>query len=120
MYHYRVDLKQFEEKDVYDGDTLRLWIDLGFKIFIKEKIRLAYINAPELKGDERELGLKSRDFLRKVLREAKESKRNVMIKTFKDKKGKYGRYIGELYIDDVSINEKMLEKGYAEPYKGKK
>ena len=116
MYHYKVDMKQFEEKDVYDGDTLHLWIDLGFKIFIKEKIRLAYINAPELRGEEHDLGLKSRNYLRKLLTLAKQSKKDVSIKTLKDRKGKYGRYIGVLYIEDVSINELMLEKGYAKPY----
>ena len=99
---------------VYDGDTCTIDIDLGFKTHIKsEKIRLSRINAPEIRGSERESGLKSRDYLRSLI-----NKKEIVLETVKDKKGKYGRYIGEIWLklDDewVNINDLMVSRGYAE------
>ena len=116
MYHYKVDVSRFQVKDVYDGDTLRLWIDVGFSVSVREKIRMAEINAPELRGENREKALKSRDYLRARLELAKRNGSEVTIRTIKDRKGKYGRYLGILYIDEECINETMLSKGFAEPY----
>jgi micrococcal nuclease len=58
LYYYSAEVVR-----VYDGDTIFLNIDLGMSTFVKsEKIRLAHINTPELRGEEREDGIKSRDF----------------------------------------------------------
>ena len=54
-----------------------------------EKIRLARINAPEIRGANRKAGLASRDYLRDLILD-----RAVLLKTIKDKRGKYGRYLG--------------------------
>ena len=52
---------------VYDGDTLLdLVLDLGFGIRIKIKSRLKGINAPEVRGSEREKGLKTTYYLRSM------------------------------------------------------
>ena len=110
LYHY----KAFVTK-VYDGDTITVEIDLGLKTFVKgEKIRLSRINAPEVRGDSREEGLKSRDFLRTLI-----LKKEILLVTLKDKKGKYGRYLGEIYFknedgDLVNINNLLVDKGFAE------
>ncbi len=53
------------------------------------------INAPELRGKERPRVLKSRDFLRSKI-EGKE----ILIETIKDKKGKYGRDLAEIWLED--------------------
>ena len=108
--------------DIYDGDTITVTIYLGFGIeYHKQKIRLANINTPELRGEEREAGLIARDALREKILHKK-----IIITTFKDKKGKYGRYIGELLIEEeilnegvttstlVNVNEWLVENGYAE------
>ena len=92
----------------YDGDTVTAKIDCGFNIHFTEKIRLYGINAPEVRGKEKEEGLKSRDYLRKLI-----LNKEVVIKTFKDKKGKYGRYLGVIFLNDENINEKMVKAGYA-------
>lgn len=42
---------------VYDGDTCTAVIDLGFRISFEIKLRLAGINTPELRGEERDKGL---------------------------------------------------------------
>ncbi len=99
---------------VYDGDTVRADIDLGLSTWVKnEKLRLARINAPELRGDEREAGMAARDFLREHVLE-----QDIIIETMKDKKGKYGRYITELWLKDetgefINVNDLMVEKGHA-------
>ena len=100
---------------VYDGDTCTVDIDLGLHIWVRgEKIRLMRINAPELRGKDKEKGLLSRDFLReKILG------KRVIIGTFKNEKSKYVRYLGEIWIfadggEPVNVNDIMVEKGYAE------
>lgn len=110
LYHYKAIVSS-----VYDGDTCTVDIDLGLSTWIHgEKLRLYRINAPELRGEEREAGLRSRDFLRSQI-----EGREVMIQTIKDKKGKYGRYLADIWMDDaegnpVNINDLMVEMGFAE------
>ena len=97
---------------VYDGDSITIDIDLGFGIIMKkQKIRLAEIDTPELRGDEREQGLISRDWLREKILE-----KNISINTIKDTTGKYGRYIGYIYLNGINLNEQMLNEGLAEDY----
>ncbi len=109
IFHYKAVVKS-----VYDGDTCRADIDLGLSIWTKnEKLRLSRINAPELRGDDREAGLKSRDFLRDKI-DGKE----IVLQTIKDKKGKYGRYLAEIWLEDengewININDLLVESGYA-------
>ena len=99
---------------VYDGDTCTVDIDLGLHSWIRgEKLRLQRINAPELRGRERPKSLKSRDFLRSKI-EGKE----ILIETIKDKKGKYGRYLAEIWLEDKlgkfkNINDLIVKEGFA-------
>ena len=110
LYQY----KAFVTK-VYDGDTITVEVDLGFKTFVKgEKIRLNRINTPEVRGESREEGLKSRDYLRSLI-----LNKEIILETMKDKKGKYGRYLGEIYVKDnndnwLNINSHLVDKGFAE------
>ena len=77
LHHYKAKVV-----NVYDGDTCTVDIDLGLLIWNKgEKIRLNRINAPELRGNEKPKGLKSRDFLRSLIFD-----KEVFIETIKDKK----------------------------------
>ena len=100
--------------DVYDGDTITVDIDLGFGITMKkQKIRLLGINTPELRGETLEAARVSRDWLKnKILLKV------ITIKTEKDKKGKYGRYLAEIYFNNEteSINQQLLNEGLAKPY----
>lgn len=103
-----------EVVSVYDGDTIRVNIDLGFGVILKGdgkgvKLRLWGINTPEVRGTERTEGLKSKEALILMLKDKK-----VTLKTIRDKTGKYGRYLAILYIDDVNINEKLVSEGFAE------
>lgn len=110
-----IELYQYNAKvmSVYDGDTIRVDIDLGLKTWIKnESIRFNRINAPEVRGSERPMGLQSRDYLRKLI-----LKKDVIIQTVKDKKGKYGRYLGEIWLEKdgqyLNINDLLVKEGYA-------
>jgi micrococcal nuclease len=96
---------------VVDGDTIDLDIDLGFHIRITKRIRLSFINAPEMNTD---LGKRSKDFLLKSI--PQES--NVIIKTQLDRTDKYGRVLGEIFAPDQisSINKLMIDGGFAEYY----
>ncbi len=112
MENYLYRYKAFVTK-VYDGDTITVEIDLGLKTFVKEeKIRLHRINAPEVRGEEREAGIESRNFLSNMILD-----KHIVLETIKDKKGKYGRYLGEVFleIDDeyINMNDLLVQKGLA-------
>ena len=107
MYEYRAYVRK-----VYDGDTVTVDIDLGFDIILhNQKIRLLKIDAPEVRGQEREQGLVSRNALREKI-----CNKWVKLKTMQDKKGKYGRWLGEIVLDDLSINDWMIAEGFASQY----
>ena len=94
---------------IYDGDTITCDIDCGFGVLlIKQKIRLYGLNAPEVRGETREQGIVSRDKLRERILNKK-----ITLKTIKDKKGKYGRYIAEIYLDTENINDWLVENNLA-------
>lgn len=106
MYTY-----QAKVLSVYDGDTITIKIDLGFKITQEMKIRLENVDAPELRGDQRELGLLARDYLRNLI-----NKKDIIINTVKDEKGKYGRYLGTIMLGDLNVNQHLINKGLANRY----
>lgn len=112
------DLHTYKIKEItkiYDGDTITAVIDLGFNISVTERIRLYGIDTPEIRGIERENGLKAKAYLQEAIR-FNWDEVDFYIKTIKDKKGKYGRYLGILYIGEMDMNKNLIEEGYAEPY----
>lgn len=105
IYYY----KAFVTK-VYDGDTVTVDIDLGFGLQLnKQVLRLSNIDTPEIRGDERFDGIISKNIVSDLI-----LGKSVMIKTDKDTKGKYGRWLAEIYIDDLNVNEYLINEGYAE------
>jgi micrococcal nuclease len=116
MYEYYVR----KVENVVDGDTIDVLIDLGFDILFQSRVRLAGIDTPESRTKdlkEKALGLESKEYLKKALKDAK----SVVIKTEKmDSSEKYGRILGWVYIngDTVSLNDMMINDGYAWGYMG--
>lgn len=102
---------------VVDGDTVDLSIDLGFKIFHDIRVRLAGIDAPEVRGPEREEGKAATEHLRGLVHRGV-GDWPILIET--KKTGKYGRWLGILYYYDVDnselvdINAQMVKDGHAE------
>lgn len=116
MYEYRVK----KITSVVDGDTIDVDIDLGFNVSFSQRVRLAGIDTPESRTKdkfEKSLGLEAKEYLKTKLKDAE----LVVIKTEKpDSSEKYGRILGWLYVngDTVSVNDHMIEDGYAWGYLG--
>ena len=116
MYEYFVK----EVKNVVDGDTIDVIIDLGFDILFSSRVRLAGIDTPESRTTnkaEKALGIEAKEYLKKQLKDAK----SVVIRTEKmNSSEKYGRILGWIYIngESESINNKMINDGYAWGYLG--
>ena len=116
MYEYYVN----EVTNVVDGDTIDVVIDLGFDILFKSRVRLAGIDTPESRTTdkaEKALGLEAKEYLKKNIKGAKK----VVIRTEKmDSSEKNGRILGWVYLDDSSesLNNKMINEGYAWGYLG--
>jgi len=117
LYSYRA--RAASVHGIYDGDTLRLDIDLGFSIVHQNiSIRLWGINTPEVRGsdEEKSKGLAAREFLRNLLFEKDGLAKELTLYTVKDSKGKYGRYLGILVLDSVIVNQLLVEEGHAQLY----
>jgi micrococcal nuclease len=116
MYEYYVR----KVENVVDGDTIDVLIDLGFDILFQSRVRLAGIDTPESRTRdlaEKALGLESKEYLKKHLKDAK----SIIIKTEKmNSTEKFGRILGWLYVngETVSVNDMMINDGYAWGYLG--
>jgi micrococcal nuclease len=116
MYEYRIK----KVLKVVDGDTIDVDIDLGFNISYTQRVRLAGIDTPESRtkdAKEKALGLEVKDKLKKSIDSAK----TVVVKTeLPDSSEKYGRILGWVYLDGDtrSLNEQLIEEGYAWGYMG--
>lgn len=91
---------------IYDGDTLTVRVDLGFNIFTVQRLRLARINAWEVRGTERPAGLIARDWLRTQI-----LGNEVEVET--SKTGKYGRYIAEVSHNGSNISDALVANSHA-------
>lgn len=112
LYHYKARLVA-----VYDGDTIRADVSLGFNIWqLNKPIRLYGINTPELRGEEREQGLIVRDLVEQRLRNAEE----IILETHKDTTEKYGRLLGTVHYRVTgewhNLNQELLAEGLAVAY----
>ena len=107
-----------------DGDTIDVTIDLGFDLFKKERVRIAGVDTPEKRTknlEEKALGLDATNWLKDKLEGAISGDDDLIIRTeLVGGVGKYGRLLGWCYIGDstLSLNEQMIEEGYAHAYDG--
>ena len=119
-YNFRV----IEINRVVDGDTIDVTIDLGFDLYKKERVRVAGIDTPEKRTrdlEEKKLGIDATNWLKEQLESTIAGDDELSIRTELDGGvGKYGRLLGWLYVGDsnVSLNEQMIEEGYAWAYDG--
>ena len=109
---------------VLDGDTIDVTIDLGFDLYKKERVRVAGVDTPEKRTrdkKEKEPGLDATNWLKEKLDGALRGDDELIIRTeLVGGVGKYGRLLGWLYVGDgdTSLNEQMIEEGYAWAYDG--
>ena len=119
-YNFRVT----KIKKVLDGDTIDVVIDLGFDLTKTERVRIAGVDTPENRTrdlEEKALGLDATNWLKENLTETIKGDEELTIRTeLKGGVGKYGRLLGWLYVGDsaVSLNQLMIQEGYAWPYDG--
>jgi micrococcal nuclease len=113
-FSYRVD----KVTKIVDGDTIDVMLDLGFDIKYKSRVRLFGIDTPESRTRdkvEKKYGLLSKKFLQEQIKKSKK----VTIKTYKgDETGKFGRILGDVFLDGKSVNSLMCTKGHAVEYYG--
>ena len=102
MYEYKAKLVK-----VVDGDTVDLDVDLGFHMTARIRFRLARINTPEVRGKEKEAGLLAKAFVLHELLNA-----DIVVKT--EKTGKYGRWLGEIFVEGNNLNDALVKNNHAE------
>ena len=121
MYNYKISVVK-----VVDGDTIDAEIDLGFDIKVKKRIRFMGMNAPESRtkdSEEKARGLAAKDRVKALL----EGCKNIQLHSHGI--GKFGRCLGEIFLDTVdgqekltveSLNELLIREGHAVEYHGGK
>ena len=113
MYEYEAIVTR-----VVDGDTIDVDIKLGFDVMLsKQRVRLYGIDTPKSRTrnkEEKVRGLISKNYLLNTC--------NIgsTIRLRSKERGKFGRILGVIYKDDdtISINQTMIEEGFAVPYTG--
>lgn len=116
MYEYAAEIIK-----VIDGDTVDVDIDLGLDVHRRERIRIMGVDAPEINAAGPE-GEAARDWLRKYLLPGD----IVIIRTVKDRKEKYGRYLASIQAAPaawqhempIDIATELINAGHARAYSG--
>jgi len=100
---------------VVDGDTLHLGVDLGCDTRLAMTVRLYGVNTPELPTPE---GVAARDFVSRWLADHQAAETPLVVRTVKDRREKYGRYLVDLLPVDgsPSLCQSLLDAGMAQPY----
>ena len=120
-YIYRGKLER-----VVDGDTIDALIDVGFDIWVKKRIRYSGIDTWESRTrdlEEKAKGLEAKARNKELLMEVSSKPGYFRLKSFGV--GKYGRVLGEIYIEDkegkqYNINKTLISEGHAYVYDGGK
>ena len=113
MYEYSCTVTR-----VVDGDTIDVILDLGFSVLHKCRVRLYGIDTPESRTkdeDEKARGKLAAKYLEDSINNGTEI---ILRSKLKDSKGKYGRVLGEIIVDNININQSMIEKYLAVKYTG--
>ena len=113
MYEYRCKVTR-----VVDGDTVDVDIDLGFGVWLhKERVRIYGIDTPESRTrdlEEKKYGLAAKEFVKTFVKG-----KSIILRTEKyDAKGKFGRILGDIIVDKVSMSDTMIKEHHAVPYYG--
>ena len=118
MYEYKCKVLR-----VVDGDTVDVDIDLGFGVWMhKERVRMMGIDTPESRTRdkvEKAFGLAAKTKLKELLPIGSiQILKTEIDKSGEDKKGKFGRILGDFIIDDKRATDILIETGHAVAYFG--
>ena len=116
MYEYRAKVTR-----IIDGDTIDVDVDLGFDVWVKNRIRFMGVDAWESRTrnkEEKVKGLAAKAYVKDLLENSDDGKFSIISHGV----GKYGRVLGELFVKghDKSVNELLKENGHAYEYDGGK
>ena len=101
---------------VIDGDTVVADLSLGLGVILDDQyIRFYGIDAWETKGEEREKGLLAKEYLERRLQEGK-VEIEIRPEWGRNSRGKYGRWLGIIYVDGVNINDELIDREHAVKY----
>ena len=111
---------------VVDGDTVDAFIDLGFDIHVKKRIRLHGLDTWECRTrdlEEKKKGLAAKARTKELLYDVSDKPKVCRIKSHGV--GKYGRVLGVLFVRDadgieININHALVNEGHAYTYHGEK
>jgi len=113
MHEYKAKIRR-----IVDGDTVDVDIDLGFDMILsKQRIRLYGIDTPESRTRDKEekfYGKLAAKFLNDYCKKGS----YITLRTHLDKRGKFGRILGELIVNGVNLNEQMIGEHLAVEYNG--
>jgi endonuclease YncB( thermonuclease family) len=105
MFEYKATVDK-----VVDGDTIDVTLDLGFRIYFKERLRLDLIDAPEMNQPG---GREAKAYVEQVLPLGSA----CTVQTYKNPKDKYGRWLAVVTLPDGRIlNDEMIYNGHAKRY----
>jgi len=124
MFEYNAELIR-----VIDGDTIDVEIDFGFSLKQTMRLRLADIDAEELRSpnpEQRILALAAKRYLQEMLED-----RPLIVQTIKTKSGKeretFGRYVARVYFEEwveqgvvsrIYVNNELVSNGFAKQWEG--
>ena len=103
---------------VIDGDTLLVLIEAGFRIIVRDRLRLRGIDCPEAGTPE---GDRAKRFVEKLL----PAGAAIVVKSHKDRTDQHGRFVVDVFYkqgvedtraiikDGTYLNQELLDKGYA-------
>ena len=118
MYEYKCKILR-----VVDGDTVDVDIDLGFGVWLKkERVRMMGIDTPESRTRdkvEKKFGLAAKAFVKsKMPVGSMQVLKTEIDRSGEDKKGKFGRILGDFLIDEDRLTDIMVSEGHAVAYFG--
>lgn len=95
---------------VVDADTIDINVDLGFYTHQHLRFRLARIDAWEVRGEERSLGLAAKERVAELLPVGSK------VTLTSEKTGKYGRWIADILLEDqgTTLSDLLVKEGHAE------
>ena len=102
---------------VVDGDTVDIDVELGIEVKLFARFRLIGVDTPEIFGvkktsEEYKQGIKAAEYVESVIPPGTW----VEIRTYSGPREKYGRWLCEIFVNGLNLNQDLIDKGYAQEY----
>ncbi|MEL6811831.1 MAG: thermonuclease family protein [Bacteroidota bacterium] len=106
MYHYKAFIKH-----VYDGNTVKALVDLGFFRYEEMTLELYGVHASGFEKDEYARRKEAKDVLQDLL-----LYKEVEIYSYREKEGKFGNYMATVILDGLDVNQWLVENELAQQH----